>query len=62
MNNKKCENYSVLSQIQFLFRADDDEFDFENEFCFVTDFSELSRINNATFDIKVDYNEFIVRD
>ena len=62
MNKKKCENYSVLFRIQFSFRADDDEFDFEKNLCFVTNFSELSRSNNTSFDIKVDFNEFVVRD
>ena len=62
MNKKKCENYSVLFRIQFSFRVDDDEFDFEKDLCFVTNFSELSRSNNISFDIKIDFNEFVVRD
>ena len=62
MNKQKCENYLIVSQIQFSFHVNDDEFDFENDFCFVTNFSKSNKKNNTSFDIKINFNEIIVRD
>lgn len=62
MKKQECENYSVLSQIQFSFRVHNDEFDFENDLYFVTDFSKLNRKNDTSFDIKVNFHEIIVHD